>query len=122
MNEETIDSGARQIKEDPNSGGFYFSALTDDEKPEYDRALGVIGLDQEIALLRVKTKSLAMWDPRNIALIVRALKAMESLIKTRCAVFKEDSKEHMRAIMTEMMNELPPELRAAALRHGLGAG
>jgi hypothetical protein len=121
MSEQTHNTVSRDY-DDPDSHGFYYSALTDDERPEYDRALGVKGLDHEIALLRVKTKSLAIFDPRNIALIVRALKALESLIKTKCAIFKEDAGQHLREVMTELMNQLPPELRAAALRHGLEAG
>ena len=121
MSEQMHNTVSRDY-DDPNSHGFYYSALTDDERLEYDRALGVQGLDHEIALLRIKTKSLAIFDPRNIALIVRALKTLESLIKARYAIFKEDAGENLREIMTEMMNQLPPELRAAALTHGLAAG
>jgi hypothetical protein len=67
---------------------FYFSAFTEDEKLEYDRARESEGLDDEIILLKVKIKSLVKREPENISLLIRALTCLDRLSKTNKKVFK----------------------------------
>ena len=62
-------------------------------------ATGVEGLDDEIALLRVKIKSVLTHDPENIKLIMQATDALAKLVKTRYNIGKEDKKGLKEAIV-----------------------
>jgi hypothetical protein len=59
---------------------------------------GVNGIDDEIALLLVKIKSILDDDPKNIKLIVEATNALERLIRTKYKISKEQRKGLKEAI------------------------
>jgi hypothetical protein len=59
-------------KKDSLKTEYYSRALDEAEKLDFEIAAGVEGIDDEIALLRVKIKSLMEKDPENIKLILRA--------------------------------------------------
>ncbi len=50
---------------------------------DLDIAEGIQGLDDEIALLRVKIKSLVEHDPDNLRLLMDGTNTLARLIKTR---------------------------------------
>ena len=77
-------------------------------------AAGVDGIDDEIALLRVKIKSLLDSDSQNMRLLVEATNALERLIKTRYRITREQRKGLKEAISTV--------LRDVALPLGIGIG
>ena len=77
-------------------------------------AAGVDGIDDEIALLRVKIKSLLDSDSQNMRLLVEATNALERLIKTRYRITQEQRKGLKEAISTV--------LRDVALPLGIGIG
>ena len=56
--------------------GFYSKVLTSRERRSLAMASDIEGLDYEIALLRVKIKSLVDHDPDNVELITRAVNAL----------------------------------------------
>jgi hypothetical protein len=72
--------------------GFYSSVLRKNEAAEVEVATEVEGLDDEIALFRVKIKSLVENDPDNIKLIMRALNSLERLVRTRYNISRDDKK------------------------------
>jgi hypothetical protein len=78
--------------------GFYEKVLDEAERLDFELASGVDGIDEEIALLRVKIKSLLGDDPKNIKLIVEATNALERLIRTRYKISKEQRKGLKEAI------------------------
>ncbi|HEY49572.1 MAG TPA: hypothetical protein G4O13_05960 [Dehalococcoidia bacterium] len=63
--------------------GFYSRALDEAEELDFELAQGVEGIDDEIALLRVKIKSLLENDPENVKLIMDATSALARLVMTR---------------------------------------
>jgi len=69
--------------------GFYSKVLDEAEKLDFESASGVDGIDDEIALLRVKIKSALERDPENIRLIMQATNALAGLVKTRYRINKE---------------------------------
>ena len=69
--------------------GFYSKAMDEAEKLDFECATGVEGIDDEIALLRVKIKSVLERDPENIKLIMQATNALAGLVKTRYRITKE---------------------------------
>jgi hypothetical protein len=69
--------------------GFYSKVLDEAEKLDFESATGVEGIDDEIALLRVKIKSVLEKDPENIKLIMQATNTLAGLVKTRYRITKE---------------------------------
>jgi hypothetical protein len=69
--------------------GFYSKVLDEAEKLDFESATGVEGIDDEIALLRVKIKSVLAKDPENVKLIMQATNTLAGLVKTRYRITKE---------------------------------
>jgi len=72
--------------------GFYSRALNKVEQQELEQAASIEGVDEEIALLRLKLKSILIKDPENIRLIDQALSSLVRLLRTknRLALFNTD--------------------------------
>ena len=92
--------------------GFYQKVLDEAECLDFEIAAGVNGIDDEIALLRVKIKSILGDDPKNLKLIVDATNALERLIRSRYKIGKEQRKGLKEAISNV--------LREVALPLGIG--
>jgi len=84
------------------------------EKLDFELATGVEGIDDEIALLRVKIKSILEHDPENIKLIMQATNTLARLVRTRYNIGKEDKQGLKEAIGTV--------LRDVALPLGISIG
>ena len=69
--------------------GFYSKVLDEAEKLDFESAADVDGIDDEIALLRVKIKSVLEKDPENIKLIMQATNTLAGLVKTKYRITKE---------------------------------
>ncbi len=78
--------------------GFYAKVLDEAEQFDFELASGVEGVDDEIALLRVKIKSILSSDPENIKLIMQVTNTLAKLIKTRYNITKEQKKGLKEAI------------------------
>ncbi len=89
---------ANASKANQQQGGFYQKVLDEAERIDFDLVSGVNGIDDEIALLRVKIKSILDDDPKNIKLIVEATNALERLIRTKYKISKEQRKGLKEAI------------------------
>ena len=75
--------GAQPGNQNARKHGFYSNILTDKEKSNLGSAALVKGLDDEIALLRVKLKSIVEHDPENIRLISEIAATMARLLLNR---------------------------------------
>lgn len=106
--------GAPKGNQNARKHGFYSRVLDEAEKLDFELATGVEGIDDEIALLRVKIKSLLAHDPENIKLIMQATNTLERLIRTRYNISKKDRKGLKEAIGNV--------LRDVALPLGIGIG
>lgn len=78
--------------------GFYSKVLDEAEQLDFELAAGVEGIDDEIALLRVKIKSLLENEPENTKLILQMTNALERLVRTRYNISKEQRKGLKEAI------------------------
>jgi hypothetical protein len=78
--------------------GFYSKVLDEAEQLDFELASGVEGIDGEIALLRVKIKSLLESDPENIKLLMRATESLAKLVKTKYNISKEQKQGLKEAI------------------------
>ena len=106
--------GAPRGNQNARKHGFYSKILDKDEQRDFELATGVEGIDDEIALLRVKIKSLIERDPENIRLIMQAVNALERLVRTRYNISKGDKRGLKEAIANV--------LKDVALPLGIGIG
>ena len=112
--EENRKRGAPKGNQNARKHGFYAKVLDEAEQLDFELASGVEGIDDEIALLRVKIKSLLSHDPENIKLIMQATNALARLVKTRYNISKDQKKGLKEAIGNV--------LRDVALPLGIGIG
>ena len=106
--------GAPKGNQNARKHGFYSRVLDKAEQLDFELATGVEGIDDEIALLRVKIKSVLENDPENIKLIMQATSTLERLIRTRYKITKEQRKGLKEAIANV--------LKDVALPLGIGIG
>jgi hypothetical protein len=106
--------GAPKGNQNARKHGFYSKVLDEAEQLDFELATGVNGIDDEIALLRVKIKSVLEKDPENIKLIMQATNTLAGLVKTRYKISKEQRKGLKEAIGNV--------LRDVALPLGIGIG
>ena len=106
--------GAPKGNQNARKHGFYAKVLDEAEQLDFELASGVEGIDDEIALLRVKIKSLLEHDPENIKLIMQATNTLAGLVKTSYNITKEQKKGLKEAIGNV--------LRDVALPLGIGIG
>jgi hypothetical protein len=106
--------GAPEGKLSARKPSFYARVLDEAERLDFELASGVEGIDDEIALLRVKIKSLLENEPENIRLIMQVTNALERLIRTRYSISKEQRKGLKEAIGNV--------IRDIALPLGIGVG
>jgi hypothetical protein len=78
--------------------GFYSRVLDADEQHDFEQAIEVSGIDEEIILLRTKIKSVLRHDPDNMELLMKAITALCGLIRTRYNIGKEHKNGLMEAI------------------------
>jgi hypothetical protein len=77
---------------------FYAKALDEAEGLDFELAQDVDGIDDEIALLRLKIKSLLEHDPDNIKLIMEATDALSHLVMARYKMGSAHKKALVNAI------------------------
>ena len=90
--------GAPKGNQNARKHGFYSKVLDEEEQAAYDQAIFVEGIDEEIALLRVKMISLLERDPENIRLISQAANTLIKLILIKYNVDRNDPKSMKEAI------------------------
>ncbi len=90
--------GAPKGNQNARKHGFYSKVLDEAERLDFKLATDVDGIDDEIALLRVKIKSLIKRDPENIKLIMQASNTLARLVRTRFNISKDDKKGLKEAI------------------------
>ena len=95
----------RKSKRKHSPRGFYSRALDEAEKLELEEASHVEGIDEEIALLRVKLRELLEEQPERIDLHFEAANIIARLVRTRYQITKEQKKslkEAIQKVLTEV--------------------
>jgi hypothetical protein len=96
--EATRKRGAPKGNQNARKHGFYSRVLDEAEQLDFEVAAGVEGIDDEIALLRVKIKSILSHDPENMKLVMEATNTLARLVKTRYNITREQKKGLKEAI------------------------
>jgi RNA processing factor Prp31 len=92
-------------KKKSNPRDFYRRALDEAEKLELEEASHIEGIDEEIALLRMKLRELLEEQPERIDLHFEAANIIARLVKTRYQITKEQKKslkEAIQKVLTEV--------------------
>lgn len=90
--------GAPPKNQNARKHGFYSRSLDEAERLEMEEAIYVEGVDQEIALLRIKLRELIESQPERIDLHLEAANTIARLIRTRYQISKEQKKSLKEAI------------------------
>ncbi len=98
-------AGAPEGNRNALKHGFYSRVLDEAEKLDLESACGVNGIDDEIALLRVKIKAVLEKDSENIKLIMAATNTLAGLVKTRYHINKEQ-RQGLREAITNVLKDV----------------
>ena len=99
MTEEVLKKkGAPTGNQYARKHGYYSKVLDAEERLDYEQATEVEGIDAEIALMRVKIKSLVARDPENVRLIMQSVNALARLIQIKYNIGKNDKQGLKEAI------------------------
>lgn len=85
--------------------GFYSNVLDEKQQRDFQEAVEVEGFDEEIALLRVKIKSIMEHNPQNMRLITQAVNALSKLVMTKYNIRHED-KQGLKEIILGVLKDV----------------
>lgn len=85
--------------------GFYSKALDEAEKLSLEEARDIEGLDEEIAMLRVKLRELIENDPDRFDLQLKVTNTIARLVGIRYDISREQKKSLKEAI-TKVLTEI----------------
>ena len=90
--------GAPKGNQNARKHGFYSHALSEAEQVKLEQARGIEGIDEEIALLRVKFREVIEKEPDRLDLHMEAANTIARLVRTRYNISKEQKKSLKEAI------------------------
>lgn len=95
----------------PGARSFYAKALSEAERVSLEEALQVTGIDEEIALLRVRLQQAIDEKPEDLELMFKGAALLARLIATRYGISKADTDELQVAIehAATALSEVYPE-------------
>lgn len=85
--------------------GFYSKVLDEAEKISLEEARDIEGLDEEIAILRVRLRKLIEEDPGKIDLHLKMIAAIARLVGIRYDISKEQKKS-LREAITKVITDI----------------
>jgi hypothetical protein len=85
--------GAPKGNQNARKHGFYSKILTPQQQETLPGAANLDGLDREIAILRVKIRSILANDPRNVTVLSLALSSLARLLRARQLLARHDRQE-----------------------------
>ena len=90
--------GAPKGNQNARKRNFYSKKLTAEEQKDVRRASRVDGIDDEIAMARVKLQWLMDNDPTNLKMIWRGMNSLGRLLRTRNGLGKDDARSIEEAV------------------------
>jgi hypothetical protein len=106
--------GAPKGNQNARKHGFYSQVLDESEKLQLEQALGIEGIDEEIAILRVKLRTLIDKQPDRFDLHLEAANTIARLVRTRYSITREQKKSLKEAI-AKVLTEIAVPLGIKAL-------
>ena len=102
----------RQVAADTGRDAFYASALSEAERVKLPRAQQMEGLDEEIALLRVRLGSLVAEQPENTELLLKGIGMLVRAVSAKYRLSpqaKENLADAISSVLKEIGGALWPE-------------
>jgi hypothetical protein len=93
---------------------FYGQALKEADRLELEEARGIEGIDEEIAILRIKLRELIVAAPEKFDLHLKLATTIARLVSTRYSITKEQKKSLKEAI-TRVLTEIAVPLGIKAI-------
>ena len=93
------------IETDMGRDAFYATALTEAERVRLPRARQMEGLDEEIALLRVRLGSLVAEQPENAELLLKAVGVLVRAVSARYRLSSQ-AKENLADAISSVLKEV----------------
>lgn len=106
--------GAPKGNQNARKHGFYSQVLDESEKLQLEEARGIEGIDEEIAILRVKLRSLIDKQPDRFDLHLEAANTIARLVRTRYSITREQKKT-LREAITKVLTDIAVPLGIKAL-------
>jgi hypothetical protein len=105
----------RITKPDTKKSSYYARILDEAERLDFETASGVEGIDEEIALLRMKIRKILEKDPDNIKLLMAANEILTRMVKVR---YKMNQSQHngLREGLTNIIKDIAVPLGIAAMK------
>jgi len=94
--------------------GFYSQALNEAEKLELEEARSIDGIDEEIAILRVKLRELIVAKPERLDIHLKLATTIARLVTTRYNITKEQ-KRSLKEAITRVLTEIAVPLGIKAI-------
>jgi len=104
---------AKGERRPPRPTRFYSRSLSEAERLALPQAEDIQGLDQEIALLRVKLRTALEERPEDLKLMLKGIELLVRALSTRYRLprqSQEDLSEAIRGVLHEVGGPLYPEL------------
>ena len=79
--------------------GFYVAAMSEAERLSLADAMQVDGVDQEIALLRLRLRSAIVGRPKDLPLMFKGIELLAKVIATRYGLGKTGREEMQEALL-----------------------
>jgi len=79
--------------------GFYVSALSDAERLALSEAMQVDGVDEEIALLRLRLRTAITKQPEDLPLMFKGIALLARVVATRYGLGKTGREEMQEALL-----------------------
>jgi len=100
--------GGQKGNQNARTHGFYSKTLTPEQQEALQDAAGLDGLDQEIAVLRLKIASIVENDPQNINVLMTAMSLLARLLQTKQLLDKQDRHKLVEAIQAVLRDVAAP--------------
>ena len=84
----------------PTPRGFYGEAMKEAERLALPQAMQVDGVDQEIALLRLRLRSAIVADPEDLTVMFKGIELLAKVVATRYRLGKTGREEIQEALVS----------------------
>ena len=102
---------AAKTRARPTPRGFYVEAMSEAERLSLAEAMDVDGVDQELALLRLRLRTVLAKRPEDLPLMFKGIELLAKVIATRYGLGKT-GREEMKEALVEAFTDLKTAMTA----------
>ena len=106
--------GAPKGNQNARKHGFYSQVLDESEKLQLAQAREIEGIDEEIAILRLKLRNLIDKQPERFDLHLEAANTIARLVRT-CYSITREQKKSLKEVITKVLTDIAVPLGIKAL-------